>query len=1171
VSNLSFVHLHLHTQYSLLESSITAEALMSKASENGMNSVAMTDYGNMFGAIEFYLEAKKNGIKPIIGCEVNLAPYGRHFKGTTTPQGARIQNPQATTKLVLLAINMQGYHNLCAIVSRGYTEGFYYKPRVDYEVLKEFSEGLIALSSSILGDVPQAFFNGGSEKGLEKILFYKEIYSDRFYLELQRTGSPNQENLNKFLIDASQKTGVPVVASAEPHYLTRDESFAQEILLCIQAGKTLLDDRRPKLPSDQFYFKSSEEMRELFKDIPEACDRTLEIAERCDLEFKFADEKGNTIYHLPTFPVEIGQTIGEEIRILSERGLEQRFQEAILREEVISDELKPNYHARLKYELDVINRMGFNGYFLIVQDFIRFAKDNGIPVGPGRGSGAGSLVAYCLLITDLDPLRYNLLFERFLNPERVSMPDFDIDFCHERRGEVINYVTKKYGTQSVAQIITFGKLQARAAIRDVGRAMGISYNEVDFIAKLVPDKLGISLQEAIDMEPRFKETAESDPKIDSLLKTALKLEGLTRHASIHAAGVIISDRPLIEHCPLYKGNEGETVIQYDMIHAEKIGLIKFDFLGLKTLTMIDNAIKFIKLNRQDDPHAQSVSTKTINLSDPKIYGLLSSGDTVGVFQFEGDGISDLIRKFKPNCFEDITAINALYRPGPMNMLDEYVARKHGKIKVTYLFPQLEEILKETYGIIVYQEQVQLIASRLANYTLGEADILRRAMGKKKPAEMAKQKERFLKGAESNKLNPKKAGELFDLMAKFAEYGFNKSHAAAYCVVAAQTAYLKAYYPVEFYASLITTEMGDTDKIVKYIRDANEHGIIVRGPDINSSGYNFTAVGNEIVFGLGGVKGIGEAAVQALIEARDSLGGKKFDSVLQFFETVDLRRVNKKVVECLIKAGGFDLLFSNRAQLFNGFENFLDVAESTRRDKELGQVSLFAVSEEESQKKVELPFIEDWHRSQKLAFEKDVLGFYISDHPLSGFENVLKNHVNCLIIGLVDQAVKKKVTLGGIVSGLKEFITKKGSRMAFATLEDQTGVVELVIFPEAFLKYQHLLKEVQPLIITGQHEREGDTSKILVDNILTISGLASKARELVVRLDVRYNKESDIKKLAEVFKRHQGEMPSRIEVFLSEMKQNVSLELGPEYNITPTEAFFEDLERQMGSKGLATLI
>ncbi len=1167
-----FVHLHLHSQYSLLESSITFEDLLTAAENDGMPAVAVTDNGNMFGAVEFYLDAQKTGVKSILGCEVFIAPESRLVKGAASKESGGGRGPQNQTfpRLVLLCMNLEGYRNLCQLVSRGFTEGFYYKPRIDYEILKKYNSGLIALTSSINGDVPATFVKHGEEKALEKIEFYKSIFGDRFYLEIQRT-SNRDEALNKFFISASKKTGVKLVAANEPHYMSQDGAFAQEALMCIQAGRTLQEEKRPRLPSDQFYFKSSAEMRELFQDLPEACDNTLEIAARCDLKFQFNDEKGNKIYHLPSFPVPEGVTVTEEIKRMSEEGLARRFEEMVQRDEGISADKKPEYYKRLDYELGVIDRMGFNGYFLIVQDFINWAKMNDIPVGPGRGSGAGSLVAYSLRITDLDPLKYFLLFERFLNPERISMPDFDVDFCQDRRSEVIHYVTQKYGAPSVAQIITFGKLQAKACLRDVGRALGIPYAEVDFIAKLVPEKLGITLSEAIAMEPRFKEMADNDPKVATLLETALKLEGIVRHASIHAAGVIIANRPLVEYCPLYKGGEGETVVQFDMINAEAIGLIKYDFLGLKTLTMISNAIKMIKKNHPDDPAAQLLSTSSINVNDPCIYELLSKGDTAGVFQFEGDGISDLIKKFKPSSFEDITAINALYRPGPMNMLDEYVARKHGKIKVRYLFPVLEEVLRETYGIIVYQEQVQLIAAKCANYSLGEADILRRAMGKKKPEEMAKQKARFMSGCKENNLEPKKSEELFDLMAKFAEYGFNKSHAAAYCVVAAQTAYLKAKYPVEFYAALITTEMGDTDKIVKYIKDAGEHNIPVRGPNVNTSDYYFSARRGEIFFGLGGVKGVGEAAVHAIVEARDPKLDQPFETVLEFFEKVDLRRVNKKVVECLTKAGAFDKLHKNRAQLFEGFEKYLEVAEIKRRDADKGQVSLFEMEAFEDDEKIELPDREDWPRSQKLSYEKEVLGFYISDHPLNGLEGVIKNHVTGKISNLANEGHKKKVAIGGMVASLREIITKKGSRMAFAQFEDQTGTVEVVVFPDTFTKYQTILKSGRALILKGIHERENDTSKLIAEEFQLVDSLSLSARELVVKFSATNLQPGDLIELKRILAKHKGIVKSRLDLVIPDLKRTVTLDLDAELGVNPTEAFFEDLEKSMGSRAAVQMI
>ena len=758
---MSFVHLHVHSQYSLLEATIRAKNLVSVAAEDGMPAVAITDYGNMFGAIEFWFAAKSAGIKPLIGLEAYIAPGSRHVKGE-----GRDSNTIPNRRIVLLAQDFQGYQNLCQISSIGYKEGFYYRPRIDYEVLQNFSSNVIALTGGIMGEVPWTFQNKGEDQALEEIKKLKDIYDDRLYLEMNRTGVKAWEEINPFLEEASKITGVPTVAANDVHYLKQEDQLSQEVLICIGSNKTLQDESRYRLGTDQFYFKNSQQMRELFKNHEGACDRTLEVAERCHVEFELEDSEGKPIYHLPSFPTQGGVPTKDEMKRLSLEGLEKRFEEAKARGEEVTEEQKPKYFERLDYELQVIERMGFNGYFLIVQDFINWAKDHDIPVGPGRGSGAGSLVAYCLYITDLDPMPYNLIFERFLNPERISMPDFDIDFCQEGRGRVIDYVTEKYGQQSVSQIITYGKLQARAALRDVGRVMGMTFSEVDVVAKLIPDKLGISLDEAIEMEPRLRDLMETDHKIQTLLDLARNIEGLVRHAGIHAAGVIIAEGSLVDHAPLYRGVDGENVVQYDMKHSEKIGLIKFDFLGLKTLTHINDALKLVEKNR-----GKKYTTNDISLSDEGIYSLMSKGDTAGIFQFESEGMTDLIKKARPDCFEDIVALNALYRPGPMDMIPSYLDRKHGRVKVDYAFDELEEILNETYGIIIYQEQVQLIAARIANYSLGEADMLRRAMGKKIAEEMAKQKTRFLSGAKDNEYDTKASEELFDSMAEFAKYGF----------------------------------------------------------------------------------------------------------------------------------------------------------------------------------------------------------------------------------------------------------------------------------------------------------------------------------------------------------------------------------------------------------------
>lgn len=1150
---MSFVHLHVHSQYSLLEASCRISRLVKRSVEMGMPAVALTDNGNMFGAVEFYFACKDAGIKPILGMDVYIAPKSRLVKGEDREA---MQMPNR--RLVLLAKNERGYKSLCKLSTIGYQEGFYYKPRIDFDVLKEHGSDLIALSGNSKGEIAYALSKGGKEAAIRRIREMQELFPESFYLELNRTGTPEWGDLNAFLIEASRLTGAPLVATNNVHYLEPDDQLAQEVLICIGSNKTLQDESRFRLGSDQFYFKSPEAMRELFKDVPEAIENTLAIAERCDVKFKLKDENGKAIYHLPSFPTEDGRSQAEEIRSMAFQGLEERFAEAAARGEAVSEDKKPDYAARIEYELGVIEKMGFSSYFLIVQDFINWAKDHSVPVGPGRGSGAGSLVAYCLRITDLDPMPYSLLFERFLNPERISMPDFDIDFCQDKRQSVIEYVTGKYGREQVSQIITYGKLQARAAIRDVGRVLGMTFQEVDVISKLMPEKLGITIKEAIEMEPRLQEQMDLNPQIATLMDLAQKIEGLVRHAGIHAAGVVIASQPLVNIAPLYKGADGENVVQYDMKWAEKIGLIKFDFLGLKTLTHIQYALDQIESNR-----GKKIRPNEIPLSDKGIYEIMSKGDTAGIFQFEGDGITDTVKKIKPKGFEDITAINALYRPGPMDMIPEYTRRMHGEAKVEYLFPELEEILKETYGIIIYQEQVMAIASKIANYSLGEADMLRRAMGKKIAAEMEKQKERFLAGAKENGHDLKKAEELFNLMQEFANYGFNKSHAAAYCVIAAQTAWLKNYYPVEFFAGLLTTELSNTDNIVKYTKDARGRGIVVEPPHVNYSGYKFTVEGDKLYFGLGAIKGVGEGAVEAIIEGRESLPGKSFESLEQFFETVDLRRVNKKVVECLIKAGAFDGFGYHRARLFNGYEKFLDAAESVKKDKEVGQGNLFAMmdSDESSQEVVRIEDCPPWSRAARLAYEKEVLGFYLSDHPLAGFGNLIKIWTTCDVDALKTQEPKRRVILAGLAISLREIITKKGTRMAFAQLEDLSGTVELVVFPDTFAKHETQLKADVPLLVGGTLERDGDSCKILVDRVGLLEEVLKKSKQMVFRLDA--SMQSHLHNLSHLLRKFPGTTGVELEIEIPEMKKAVTLDVLDPKGICPSGDFFEDLHGLFG--------
>jgi DNA polymerase-3 subunit alpha len=1136
--------------------------LAKQAAKDGQQALALTDLGNMFAAIQHYFACKEAGIKPILGQEVYIAPKGRFVK-------AQDQNAvkEPNRRLVLLAQNLNGYRNLCKISSLGYHEGFYYVPRVDYDLLSEYSEDLIALSGGIVGDVPWTFINKGEEEANELIEKIKGIYGDRFYLELNRTGLKDWREINKYLIQASDQFNVPLVAANDVHYLKSEDKIAQEVLVCIGTNKTLQDESRFKLGSNQFYFKSQQEMIDLFKDIPEAIENTQVIADRCNLEFELTDQEGKPIYHLPNFPTKDGASIKEEIRRIAFEGLQQRFLEKQALGTPVDEEKKTSYFERLEYELGIIDQMGFNGYFLIVQDFINWSKEHDIPVGPGRGSGAGSLVAFCLRITDLDPLPYNLIFERFLNPERVSMPDFDIDFCQEGRGRVIDYVTEKYGQKSVSQIITYGKLQARAAIRDVGRVMGMTYAEVDVVSKLMPDVLGITLTEAIEQEPRLKELMEQDSRVQTLMDLAKKIEGLTRHAGIHAAGVVIADGDIDKISPLTRGADGEYVVQYDMKHAEKVGLIKFDFLGLKTLTHINDAFKLIKRNRGKD-----LSPNDISLSDAGIYKLMSKGETGGVFQFEGDGMRDMLKKGKPDCFEDIVAATALYRPGPMAMIPDYLDRKHGRKKEEYLFEELEPILKETYGIVVYQEQVQLIAAKIANYSLGEADLLRRAMGKKIAEEMEKQKKRFMNGAEENGYDAKKAEQLFDSMAEFAKYGFNKSHAAAYCVISAQTAWLRNYYPVEFFAALLSTEMSDTDKIVKYVKDAQSHGIEVLPPHINYSDYKFSVDGDRIFFSLGAIKGVGQAAVESILQARESLEDKKFESIEHFFEVVDLKKVNKKTLECLIKAGAFDGFGANRAELLAGYGKFIERADRVKKDIEHGQASLFSMDANiEQQQKVFLESRPPWRRSARLEYEKSVLGFYLSDHPLKGIEHL----TSVFTTGLVDELKKKEskstVRVAGLISSLREIITKKGTRMAFAQLEDLSGSVELVIFPDAFAESELIVKGDGVIVVTGAVEVSEDktSAKILVEKIERFNDRLKQAKKVIFHID------EDLKDKIEVIKsimeKYPGQLPTSIRMSLADIKKTVDMDILEPTGLGVSNEFLEEVGQELGKTDFVQLV
>jgi DNA polymerase-3 subunit alpha len=1066
-----FVHLHCHTEYSLLDGANKVEKLFERIKAMKQPAVAMTDHGNMFGAVEFYREASSHGIKPIIGCEIYVAPTSR-FEKKGVDKGPREYN----NHLILLAMNNEGYRNLCKLVSLGYMEGFYYKPRIDKELLRDLNGGLIALSACLQGEVSQALNYGVYEKAKAAAETYASIFGDRYYIEIQDNKLTEQEKVNRQLVELAKELSLPVVATNDCHYGERADFHAHDVLLCVQTGKTVSEDNRLKLETDELYLKSAEEMHRGFEYCPGAVERTLEIADRCNVDIEFGK------YHFPNFtpPKEI--SLDDYLDELAREGLEQRL------EGITDPETKKGYYERLEYELDVIKRMKFPGYFLVVADFINYAKQSGIPVGPGRGSSAGSLVAYALKITDLDPIRHVLLFERFLNPERRSMPDIDVDFCIRGRAQVIQYVKDKYGADRVAQIATFGTLKAKAAIRDVGRAIGMSFAETDAIAKLIPaPKQGFDypLTQAMKMEPRLPEMMKADPRVKTLIDHALRLEGLVRHASTHAAGVVLSNLPLVDHLPLFVDKEGGIVTQYDMSCVEKIGLVKFDFLGLKTLTLIHDCLKLIEASR-----GEKIDINRLELDDKKTYRTLGSGNTTGIFQLESTGIREMTVKIRPNCFEDLVAILALYRPGPLDsgMAEEYIKRKNGKEKIKYLHPLLESILKDTYGVIVYQEQVMQIAQVLGGYSMGDADILRRAMGKKDPEEMAAQRERFVEGAQKKKIDEKRAAEIFDQMETFARYGFNKSHSAAYALVSYQTAYLKTHYPVEFMAALMTSEMGDTDKVIKNLAECREKEIEVLAPDINESRSDFTPVGDKIRFGLAAVKNVGEKAVEIILQRRDQDG--PFDSLFDFCRRVDMTAVNRRVIENLIKCGAYDSTQVSRARMFGALDDAMRAGQAHQRDHASNQIDIFGMlgtpAKGAKRPGDVYPPVNEWTPQESLAFEKEALGFYISGHPLDKYDRAIKKITSGTVAALKEKAAAGEVRLGGVVSGLKLRNTKKGDRYGNFNLEDKTGFIEVIAWPDTYKKCAELLGADDPIFVKGRLEVGEDRMQVIANEVAPLA-------------------------------------------------------------------------------------
>ncbi len=1113
-----FVHLHLHTDFSLLDGACEITELLDETARRGMPAVAVTDHGNLFAAANFYHEAVKRGVKPIIGCEVYVAKGGRHDRGEkTAPSGAQNRGDgepgtRGNNHLLLLCESVEGYHNLIKLVSAGFLEGFYYKPRIDYELLAKHSRGLIALSACLRGAVTEAVVEERYKDARENAYRLQDIFGKgNFFLEIQDQGLDIERTVNPELLRLSKQTGIPLVATNDCHYLTHEDAHAQEVLLCIQTGKTMSDAHRMKFATDQFYFKTAEEMAAVFRDLPDALHRTLGIAERCNVRIeKIADP-------FPAFQVPSGHTLDSYLEKVAREGfvsrvphLERLAQQGKLRYPLT------DYERRLSFEIEMIKKMKFAGYFLIVWDFIHYAREQGVPVGPGRGSAAGSLVSYALRITDVDPLQYDLLFERFLNPERVSMPDIDIDFCMRRRGEVIDYVTQKYGRENVAQIITFGTMAAKAAIKDVGRAMEIPYAEVDRLAKLVPNELKITLDKALDQSAQLRAAVDGDERMKELMTVALRLEGLARHASTHAAGVVISPRPLTDVVPVYKTNRDEITTQYDMNALERIGLLKMDFLGLTTLTVLYDAVGMVEQNR-----GIRVDLENLPLEDADTYKLFARGDTTAIFQFESHGMRDILRRYQPTRIEDLTALNALYRPGPIQggMIDDFINRKHGKTRVNFELPQLKEILEETYGVILYQEQVMQIASGLAGFSLGEADILRRAMGKKKAEEMAAQRQKFMAGSAANKIPAKKAEKIFDLMEEFAGYGFNKSHSCAYALLAYQTAYLKTHYPVEFMAALLTSETGNTEKVVKYINEARGMGITVLPPDVNESDLYFTPVDEAIRFGLAAIKNVGENTAKAIRDSRREHG--PFESLFDWCERIDVRFLNKRVFESLIKSGAMDSL-GGRERLLASVDDVLAALQRASRQRESGQHGLFSGGAAPAPPAIELREAEPWSEEERLAGEYAMLGFYVSGHPLAKYASRL-TEMKTVDLGSVEgRRNREEITVAGLIVGTRPMRSKKGQRWAIYSIQDMTGVQELLTFPESFARLEAVLKTNTPLLMKVRVQVEDAGTRLSLLEARALEAVSDRQPAFLrVRMELVGLCEGTLDRLQELFAKSPG--------------------------------------------------
>lgn len=1144
-----FVHLHCHTEYSLLDGAIRLKDLCAKAREFGMPACAITDHGNMYAAAYFYQACKDAGLKPIFGCEV----YTCKNRLDKTSEFAKMRN-----HLILLAQDNIGYHNLIKLVSHGYIEGFYYKPRVDKELLRKYAAGLICLSACLAGEIPRAISAGDPDLARNLAREYLDIFPGRFYLELQHNGIGEQEKVNTALLELSESCGIPLVATNDCHYLTAGDAYAHEVLLCIQTQTTMQDPERMRFETNEFYFKSPEEMAAHFSHAPEALANTIRIAESCNVELDF----GN--HYFPVYPLPENASLASEFRRLATEGLKLRLAKHPDRERIDPTE----YEKRLAHELNVIEEMGFPGYFLIVQEFINWAKDHHIPVGPGRGSAAGSLVAWALRITNLDPLPYNLLFERFLNIERVSLPDIDVDFCERGRADVIGHMVDTYGKESVAQITTFGTMKAKGVVRDVGRALGMSFAETDRIARLVPESLKMTIDKALEQEPELKKLYASDNEVTHLIDTARSLEGLCRHASTHAAGLVVSDKPLEEYLPLYLGKRGELVTQFDGPMTEKTGLVKFDFLGLKTMTQIQDTLDNISSQGMPTPDLDNLA-----LNDPATYELYSRGDTDGVFQVESSGMRQYLRMLKPSCFEDIIAMLALYRPGPLGsgMVDEFIKRKHGQAKIDYMHDSLSGCLGDTYGVIVYQEQVMQIAQIIASYTLGGADLLRRAMGKKKVEAMAKEREKFVAGAEKNGIQAQKANEIFDLMEKFAEYGFNKSHSAAYALISYYTAWLKTHYKVEFMAALLTSEMDNQDKLLKYIAACKDMGIAVLQPSVNCSGRNFSAEAGKVRYGLGGIRNVGDEAIGEIIVARDKDGPYK--SLLDLCERVNLRKVTRRVIEGLIKGGACDCLGASRAAMLACAEIVSARGQKTSRSQTSPQASLMAFSPKASVSvlpgvgidlpEANLPELEE---GAKMRAEKEALGFFLTSHPLQPYRRELGRLSLDTLESLREKYSGSQARCAVLVTNVKEIFTKaKGERMAFIEVEDLTGHAEVTFFPREYAAARELLNSDQPLCLTARVESvqsanqqpwEEDNTEETSSQIKMLGQAVAALSEVCantgspVRIEIPANRlnEVGLKALKRILELNKGAI--KVEAEINGADYTCRMKLNPEIRVKP---------------------